>query len=124
MPEVVNGIDLIEIGRIAAAIERHGDRFLQRVFTPAELTQTEGKLDSLAARFAAKEAAAKALGCGIGDVGWLDIEVLRGENNRPELHLHGNARRMADQRGLAHWAVSLSHTHTFAIAMVTALGAS
>jgi holo-[acyl-carrier protein] synthase len=124
MPEVVNGIDLVEIGRIAAAIERHGDRFLQRVFTAGELLQTEGKVESLAARFAAKEAAAKALGCGIGDVGWLEIEVLRGENRQPELHLHGNARQIADKRGLAHWAVSLSHTETFAIAMVTALGAS
>jgi holo-[acyl-carrier protein] synthase len=121
MAHLTNGVDLIEISRISQAIDRHGERFLRRIFTSKELAMVGDKPASLAARFAAKEAVAKALGCGIGDVRWTEIEVLRGPNNQPELHLHGNARQLANQLGYHTWSISLSHSIDFAIAMVTAM---
>jgi holo-[acyl-carrier protein] synthase len=69
------GVDIIEVARIDAAILRHRERFFQRFFTTQELIEAEGRTPALAARFAAKEAVAKALGCGIGDVGWKEIEI-------------------------------------------------
>ncbi len=122
MAKLANGVDLIEISRISQAIERHGERFLRRIFTSKELALVGDQPSSLAGRFAAKEAAAKALGCGIGDVSWTEIEILRGPNNQPELHLHGNARRIAEKLGYHTWSISLSHSMDFAIAMVTAMG--
>lgn len=116
------GIDLIEIERLERAIQRHGERFLQRVFTPVEQAEAGGSLPSLAARFAAKEATAKALGTGIGAVRWLDIEVLRLCDQPPVLHLSGAAAQRAAELGLSEWAVSLSHTCTYAIASVVAVG--
>lgn len=124
MPTLATGVDLIEIGRLEATIERHGERFLQRVFTPRELEQVGSNPASLAARFAAKEAVSKALGTGIGPVAWREIEILRGQAREPELVLHGQARQLADEGGLTQWSLSLSHTHTHAIAMVVACGAS
>ena len=121
MAHLTNGVDLIEISRISQAIDRHGERFLRRIFTSKELALVGDKPASLAARFAAKEAVAKALECGIGDVSWTEIEVLRGPNNQPELHLHGNARQLANQLGYHTWSISLSHSMDFAIAMVTAM---
>lgn len=118
---LATGIDLIEIDRLERAIQRHGDRFLRRVFTPAELDEVGGNPASLAARFAAKEAVAKALGTGIGTVTWLEIEVLRGPAREPNLHLMGAAARLASENRLHQWSLSLSHTHTHAIAMVVAL---
>lgn len=115
------GIDLIEIQRIDRAVQRHGDRFLKRVYTPRELVEVQDKPASLAARFAAKEGVAKALGTGIGQVSWCDIEILRGEAGQPILHLHGAALRLAQSQGLAEWSISLSHSETHAIAMVVAL---
>ncbi|GAB4496058.1 MAG: holo-ACP synthase [Anaerolineales bacterium] len=116
------GIDLLEIERLQAVLQRHGERFLARIYTPLEREQCAGNLPSLAARFTAKEAAAKALGCGIGDVGWQEIEVLRDEHGAPLLHLHGAAQQRATELGLTLWSVSLSHTQQHAIAMVTAIG--
>ena len=120
--ELVTGIDLIEIERVADAIARNGERFLQRVYTPRELVDCGGRAESLAARWAAKEAAAKALGCGIGDVSWQEIEVQRDENGAPSLHLYGEAARMAARQGLETWSVSLSHSQSHAIACVVAVG--
>jgi len=114
------GVDLLEISRLEAAISRHGERFLARVFTSAERTLFNGNLASLAARFAAKEAVAKALGTGIGDVSWQEIEILRGANSQPTLHLHGNAKALAEQLNLSTWAISLTHTDSLALAFVTA----
>lgn len=116
------GVDLIDISRIGDAIERHGERFISRVFTEVEQRDCNGRIPSLAARFAAKEAASKALGCGIGDVSWLDIEVRSDENKSPYLVLHGEGERLAKELGLANWAVSLSHTENQAIAFVVASG--
>ena len=116
------GVDLIETSRIAEAIERHGARFLNRVFTEFEQKECKGRITSLAARFAAKEAAAKALGCGIGDVSWLEIEVRSDERKAPYLVLYGEGERLAQQLGLTTWSVSLSHTENQAIAFVVATG--
>jgi len=119
--QVVSGVDLIEVERIRAAVARHGERFLARVYTPGELEQVGDNMPSLAARWAAKEAVAKALGTGIGDVEWLEIEVLRGPNKEPRLTLSGRAQAIAAEKGLTNWSVSLSHTHEHAIAQVVAL---
>ena len=116
------GVDLIEIERIREAIERHGNKFIARIFTESEQRECGGRTASLAARFAAKEATAKALGCGIGDVSWLDIEVRGDENNAPHLYLYGEGEKMAGKLGLLQWSVSLSHTETQAIAFVVAIG--
>ena len=116
------GVDLIEIERIERAIQRHGERFLQRVFTPTELVEAGNNPASLAARFAAKEAAAKVLGTGIGPVSWLDIEVLRACDQPPTLRLSGAAAQRAAELGLTAWAVSLSHTRELAIASVIGSG--
>jgi holo-[acyl-carrier protein] synthase len=120
--QLSTGVDLIEIERVREAIARHGEQFLRRVFTEAELRACNGRAESLAARFTAKEAAAKALGTGIGDVGWKDIEIVGDENRAPALKLHGPALRKADEKGLKSWALSLSHTHSHAIAFVVASG--
>ena len=89
------GIDLIEISRIEEVVARHGKHYLERIYTPAELEQCGKRSESLAGRFAAKEAAAKALGSGIGDIGWQEIEILGDEQNAPVLTLHGAAERLA-----------------------------
>ena len=120
--KLATGIDLIEIKRVEEAVERHGERFLQRVFTVGELADCKGQAASLAARWAAKEAASKALGTGIGDVGWREIEVLHGPAHQPLLRLHGAAARLAEEQGLTTWSVSLSHSQSHAIAMVAAVG--
>jgi holo-[acyl-carrier-protein] synthase len=116
------GVDLIEISRVAEAIERHGERFLNRVFTEYEQRECSGRVSSLAVRFAAKEAAAKALGCGIGDVKWLEIEVRSDERKAPYLVITGEGQRLAKEQGLTTWSVSLSHTENMAIAFVVAIG--
>jgi holo-[acyl-carrier protein] synthase len=116
------GIDLLEINRLSDAIATHGERFLQRVFTPRELEANAKKVESLAGRFAAKEAVAKALGCGIGDVSWKEIEILRAESGAPQLVLHGAAERMAKELGLTSWSLSLSHSQSHAVAVAVAIG--
>jgi holo-[acyl-carrier protein] synthase len=121
MAHLRTGIDLVDINRFESAVRRHGRRFLERVFTPPELAEIGGNLASLAARFAAKEAVAKALGTGIGPVRWQEIEILRGPARQPALHLHGAASQLAKELDLENWSISLSHTHTHAIALVVAL---
>jgi holo-[acyl-carrier protein] synthase len=116
------GIDLLEIARLQEAFDKHGDRFRQRVFTERELAEVGDRIDSLAARWAAKEAVAKAFGTGIGDVQWKDIEILRGPNREPILYLHGAAKTLAEQEGLTAWSISLSHTKVYAVAMAVAMG--
>lgn len=120
--ELHTGVDIIEIERVEHAVKAHGDRFLKRVFTPIELKEAGHSYASLAARFAAKEAAAKALGTGFGQVAWKEIEVVRGPNREPVLCLHGEARRLADKLGLNHWSISLSHSREYAVAFVVATG--
>ena len=115
-----SGVDLLEISRLKEAVERHGERFLARIYTAAEREVCGGSAASLAARFAAKEAVAKALGSGLGPVAWTEIEILRADSGAPLLFLHGKARALADELGLSEWAISLSHTRENAIALVVA----
>lgn len=120
MASLYTGVDMIEVRRLREAIARHGDRFLRRIYTHKELTQMNGNLPSLAARFAAKEAVAKALGTGIGDLSWQDVEILRGDRKEPVLQLYGAARTLAKKRGIKRWSLSISHTHEHALAFVVA----
>ena len=119
--KVVCGVDLIEIERMQRSIERYGERFLERVYTEAELAQVKRRAPSLAARFAAKEAVSKALGTGIGPVHWKEIEIMRGPAGAPVLNLYGNASRLSAEKNILSWSISLSHSETHAIAMVVAL---
>jgi holo-[acyl-carrier protein] synthase len=119
---VGSGIDLTEIERIQKSVDRYGARFLDRVFTGAEQVYCLRKrkaAESLAARFAAKEAAAKALGTGISrGVNWLEIEVVREPGGRPSLRFHGRAAQVAAQLGVTRAALSLTHTDGLAMASV------
>ena len=119
---VGTGIDLVEIARIQQSVERFGQRFLNRVYTETEQAYCLRKrkaAESLAARFAAKEAGAKALGTGISrGVNWLEIEVIREPGGRPSLRFHGRAAEIAGQLGVAHAALSLTHTGDLAMASV------
>src|ERR1035437_7556054 len=105
-----SGIDLAEIGRIRHSAERYGQRFLNRVYTATEQAyclRKRNSAESLAARFAAKEAGAKALGTGISfGVNWLEIEVVREASGRPTLQFHGRAAQIAAQLGVTHAALS------------------
>ena len=121
MSPLAAGVDLIAVARIEGVIARHGEGFLARVFTPAERAACCDRAESLAARWAAKEAVAKALGTGIGDVCWQDIEVLQDENRRPHLHLSGRAAVLAEEQGLRQWAVSLAHDGGLALAFVVCI---
>jgi holo-[acyl-carrier protein] synthase len=116
------GVDLIEISRVEEVIARHGKHYLERVYTPAELEQCGKNIESLAGRFAAKEAVAKALGTGIGEVTWKDIEILGDEQNAPMLRLYGMAEQTSKQIGLTEWSVSISHSVSYAVSFVVALG--
>jgi len=119
---LATGIDLIEIARIEEVIARHGKHYLERVFTPAELEYCGKRAESLAGRFAAKEAVAKALGSGIGDISWKEIEILGDEQNAPTLTLHGEAGNKARELGLSNWSVSISHSQSHSVAFVVAIG--
>jgi len=119
---VGSGIDLVEIERIQESFNRYGARFLNRIYTPAEQAyclQKRNAAESLAARFAAKEAGAKALGTGISQgVNWLEIEVVRQPGERPTVLFHGRAAQRATQLGVRHTALSLTHSRTTAMASV------
>jgi holo-[acyl-carrier protein] synthase len=120
--KLATGVDLIEIARIEEVIARHGKHYLERIYTPAELDYCGQRTESLAGRFAAKEAVAKALGSGIGDVNWKEIEVLGDEQNAPTLTLHGMAEQKAKELGLTTWSVSISHSQSHSVAFVVAMG--
>jgi holo-[acyl-carrier protein] synthase len=125
MPIVGTGLDVCEVGRVAAALGDPvtGGRFKARVFTPGEQRYCEqrgpGRFQSYAARFAAKEAMMKALGHGWGRyVGWLDVEVVRAEDGRPTIVLHGKAAATARAAGVARIHLALTHTRDVAVAQV------
>jgi len=115
-----NGVDLIEIDRLAKINPKIRERFIQRVFTESEKRICSDNNACLAGRFAAKEAVSKVLGTGIGLISWRDIEILRGEEGQPILVLHGNAREKNQELGIKHWAISISHSRNLAIAFVIA----
>lgn len=118
---IANGVDMIRIDRLTRLDPDIKQRFIARVFSASEIEACAGKDASLAGRFAAKEAAAKALGCGIGSVGWKDIETLSDDQGRPLLLLHNAARERAELAGWFSWSISISHTAEYAVATVTAL---
>ena len=115
---LVTGIDIIEIPRIERVIARWGDRFLNRIYTPKELAFCAGKPNRLAARFAAKEAASKALGLGIRGIAWKEIEVVRRRGHPPALRLHGRAARRAEFLKITQLSISISHSRDYAVASV------
>src|SRR5579862_8545789 len=119
---VGTGIDIAEVPRIAKSIERFGDRFVRRIFTEGEIRHCDSKanrVERYAARFAAKEAAMKAIGTGWNHgVTWRDVEVSRMPGGRPTISFHGKAAEFAARLGAVHVALSLSHTKEYAIAQV------
>jgi holo-[acyl-carrier protein] synthase len=116
------GVDIAEVDRIEAAIVRHGRPFLQRVFTPAEIAYCErhrNHAERFAGRFAAKEAAMKALGTGWRrGVRWVDIEVVRESSGKPTLKFSGESRAIADRLGVKNIALTITHTGNMALAEV------
>ena len=117
---LLTGIDIIEIDRVQETIQRWGTRFLHRIYTADELIYCRDKVERLAARFAAKEAAMKALGTGIRGVRWKDFEILRLPGQAPTITLHGNAKIIADKLGIQELAISISHSRNYAVALVIA----
>lgn len=116
------GVDIAEVDRIEAAITRHGEHFLRRVFTPGEISYCEShknRFERYAGRFAAKEAAMKALGTGWRrGVRWVDIEIVRQPGGRPAVELSGAAREHADRLGVTRISLSITHTNHTALAQV------
>jgi holo-[acyl-carrier protein] synthase len=116
------GVDIAEVDRVRAAIERRGQPFLNRVFTPAEIDYCErfkNKFERYAGRFAAKEAAMKALGTGWRrGVRWVDFEVVRESSGRPTITLAGEAAKIAASIGVARISLSITHTSSEALAQV------
>ena len=119
---VGTGIDIAETQRIEQALERHGDRFSQKIFTPSEIAYCErfkNKAERYAARFAAKEAAFKALGTGWANgIRWLDVEISHQASGKPELLLSGRARELANELGVTRAVVSISHANRYVVAQV------
>lgn len=121
-----HGIDLVEVARLRAMLDEHGQRFLERCFTPGEQAykaNSRRRIEHLAARFAAKEAVLKALGTGLaGGIKWTDIEITNSPSGAPEIALHGGAKLEARRRGMLRWMISLTHTDGMAMASVLAMG--
>lgn len=122
MAVVAHGVDLVEVARIARLLREHGERFLERVFTPAERAYCDAgrrRDEHYAGRFAAKEAVLKALGTGWrSGIAWTDVEVVLLPSGAPTLRLHGKAAQVAESQRIAAWLVSLSHTADHAVASV------
>ncbi|MHC4103852.1 MAG: holo-ACP synthase [Planctomycetota bacterium] len=125
MSIVAHGIDLVDCPRIEAMIERHGERFIQRVFTATEQAYAEAnknEIEKLAGRFAAKEAVLKLMGTGWrGKIAWTDVEIINNSSGQPEVTLGGEVEKIAGKLGIKHISVSITHTANFAIASAVAL---
>ena len=111
------GIDIIRIERIRASLARFGQRFTNRVLTPAEQGYVRGRPETMAGRWAAKEAVSKVLGLGVRGIGWRDIEIERLPTGQPSVRLHGRAAQRAEQLGMGRIAVSISHEAEYAVAI-------
>ncbi len=126
MNVIGHGIDIIECERIKAVWDRHGDRFLQRVFTPGEIQYCLAKKDPLphlAGRFAAKEAVLKVLGTGWrGEIGWTDVEVTHTTSGAPKIVLTGHSACIAQQLGIQMVQISITHTKRYGAASAIGLG--
>lgn len=121
------GVDIVEVDRIRRAFRRHGERFLRRVFSEEEWSRCRDRRDPapcLAACFAAKEAASKALGTGMVDLSWKDLVLIPGPRGEPELELRGGALARAAEMGVARILVSVSHSGGYAVAVACALAGS
>lgn len=125
MEIVAHGIDLVDCPRIEQMIQRHGERFIKRVFTAAEQAYAQANkndVEKLAGRFAAKEAILKLMGTGWrGRIAWTDIEIINNAAGQPEVTLAGEVEKIADKLGIKHISVSITHTANFAIASAVAL---
>lgn len=117
-----SGVDIVETGRFRNLQPGIYERFIHRIFTEKEIAEANGSVEYMAGRFAAKEAVVKALGTGIGEISWHDVEILRGREGEPMLTLLGKAKQTAKKLGLTDWSVSISHTHEHAVAIATAAG--
>ena len=122
---ILHGIDLVDFGRIESMAARHGERFLDRVFTKREQADAQAvhnRVEKLAGRFAAKEAVLKLLGTGWrGKIAWTDIEVINNATGQPEVSMDGEVKRIADEAGVKEIALSITHTANFAIASAVAM---
>ena len=124
MTIIGHGIDAVDVARIAAMIEKHGERFIERCFTPGEQAYAESskrRIEHYAARFAAKEAILKCIGTGWSQgVAWTDAEIVREPSGKPTVALHGVAAKIANTQGITRWTVSLTHTSQMAFASAIA----
>ena len=125
MQIIAHGIDLVDFPRIERMVEQHGERFVNRVFTPTEQGYAESNknsIEKLAGRFAAKEAVLKLIGTGWrGKIAWTDIEVVNNEMGQPEVKLDGEVKKIAQSLGISQISVSITHTANFAMASAVAL---
>ncbi|RKY24613.1 MAG: holo-[acyl-carrier-protein] synthase [Planctomycetota bacterium] len=125
MSKLLNGIDLVDFPRIEEMVQRHGERFLNRIFTAAEQAYSQAnknRMEKLAGRFAAKEAILKLLGTGWrGKIAWTDIEIVNNPMGQPEVAISGEVEKIAERLGIKHISVSITHTANFAIASAVAL---
>jgi holo-[acyl-carrier protein] synthase len=128
MKIIAHGIDLVDFPRIEEMLKKHGDRFLDRIFTPREQSDADGirnRVEKLAGRFAAKEAVLKLIGTGWrGEIAWTDIEVVNNELGQPKVNISGEVKRIADELQIEQITISITHTANFAIASAVALAMS
>ena len=128
MAIVAHGIDLVDCPRIEEMIKRHGERFINRVFTSAEQSyadKNKDRIEKYAGRFAAKEAILKLMGTGWrGKIAWTDIEIVNNSSGQPKVTLDGEVKKIADKHGITQVNVSITHTANFAIASAVALAQS
>ena len=118
------GIDIIKVDRIGRSLDRFGERFTRRVLTPAERRYVRGRAETMAGRWAAKEAVSKVLGLGVRGIGWQDIEVERLPTGQPAVRLHGRAAARAEQLGMGRIALSISHESDYAVAIAFGIRAA
>ena len=125
MKIITHGIDLVDFPRIEDMIQRHGERFIDRVFTAAEQAyadKNKNRVEKYAGRFAAKEAVLKLLGTGWrGKIAWTEIEVINNKAGQPQVTLSGEVRKIADKLGITQISISITHTANFAIASAIAM---
>ena len=125
MNKILHGIDLVDCPRIEKMLERHGERFLERVFTQAEQKQADevkNRIEKLAGRFAAKEAVLKMLGTGWrGKIAWTDIEIVNNPLGQPQVALSGEVKKIASKLGVGEISLSISHTANFVMASAVSI---
>ena len=125
MKIIAHGIDLVDFPRLEEVIDRHGERFLNRVFTgreQADADSVRNRIEKLAGRFAAKEAVLKMIGTGWrGGIAWTDIEIVNNSMGQPIVEISGEVKRIADEAGIEQITLSITHTANFAIASAVAL---